>query len=369
MRRYAVCALLVVLVSAAVARAQETPVDVVDLAFTRWMKEHGVTRGTLAVAREDRLVLVKGYGGVSGERRGLIASLSKAITGACTATLIQQGRLRFDTPLGEVLPQRYGEPRDSRLRTVTIAQLLTHRSGFSRGESDPATGSALSDALSRRAVKQTTMHDLVPGVLRRKLEHEPGARYTYTNASHLLLGIAIEAVTGQSYEDYCSAAVLRPHGIKNAGLHPTWHVLGSFGGWNLSGPEYLAFLRDFAPTSAFFSSETRQWMLSPAGKETSANGPLFYSLLLVRPLASGGYNFFHTGSWGYRTSPTSPSGGLSESVGTLAVSAAFGASWFVSYEPRPDQGARNALDLELYHAAQGVRTWPEGNLYAPLGLR
>jgi CubicO group peptidase (beta-lactamase class C family) len=190
---------------------------------------------------------VKGYGGVSGERRGLIASLSKAITGACTATLIQQGNLRFDTTLGELLPARYGEPRDPRLQAMTIAQLLTHRSGFGRGESrDPATGTTLSEALGRRAVTQITMRDLVPGVLRHKLKHEPGATYAYTNASHLLLGIVIEELAGQRYDDYCGAAVLKPHRIKDPQLHSTWHVLGSFGGWSRSGPEYLAFLHDFA---------------------------------------------------------------------------------------------------------------------------
>jgi hypothetical protein len=44
------CALIVLLVAASAAHAQETTVDVVDLAFARWMKEHGVARGTLAVA-------------------------------------------------------------------------------------------------------------------------------------------------------------------------------------------------------------------------------------------------------------------------------------------------------------------------------
>ena len=360
--------LMIVLAAAGTAHAQ----DAIEQAFARWVKQHGVTRATLAVAHGDRLVLVKGYGGRSGESRGLIASLSKAITAACTVMLIQQGKLRFDMTLGELIeraPARFGEPRDARLRAATVAQLLTHRAGFGRQtRSDPATGSTLGEVLNRKAVSLATMHDLVPGVLRHVLEHEPGATYAYTNAGHLLLGIAIETITGQSYEDYCEAAVLRPHGIKDARLHPTWGVLGSFGGWNLSGPEYLAFL-GILRSGTSLSAETRQWLESSTDKLTTPGGPVFYSLLLVRPLSGGDYNFFHTGSWGYRTPPTSPSGARNDGVGTLAVSAAFGASWFVSYEPRPDQEARNALDRELYHAAQGVRTWPEGNLYAPLGLR
>ena len=60
----------------------------------------------------------------------LIASLTKPITGVCIATLIQQGKLRFDTTLGELLPSRFGEPRDARLRTVTVAHLLTHGADY-----------------------------------------------------------------------------------------------------------------------------------------------------------------------------------------------------------------------------------------------
>ena len=83
---------LIALLVAGTAHAQDATVEVVDTAFSRWIKEHSVQRATLAVAHDDRLVLVKGYGGASGERRGLIASLSKAITAACATTLIQQGK-------------------------------------------------------------------------------------------------------------------------------------------------------------------------------------------------------------------------------------------------------------------------------------
>jgi hypothetical protein len=41
------------------------------------MTQHGVSRGTLAVARGNRLVIVKGHGGLQGDRRFLIASLAK----------------------------------------------------------------------------------------------------------------------------------------------------------------------------------------------------------------------------------------------------------------------------------------------------
>jgi hypothetical protein len=55
--------LVVVIVVAHPALVRVWTIEAVEQVVARWMKEHTVTRGTLAVAREDRLVLVKDYGG------------------------------------------------------------------------------------------------------------------------------------------------------------------------------------------------------------------------------------------------------------------------------------------------------------------
>ncbi len=112
------------------------------------------------------------------------------------------------------------------------------------------------------------------------------------------------------------------------------------------------------------TSETRQWTLSAAGKETTASGPAFYSFLRVRPAAAGGYDLSHAGSFAYRF----PEERVDVNVNSLAVSAAFGASWFVYLESGVSSEARLALDRELYQAVQGVNTWPQINLYPSLKL-
>jgi CubicO group peptidase (beta-lactamase class C family) len=366
----AVVTVLATLMSAPPGWAQERgTIEGVEQAYVRWMKQYGVARGALAIAYRDRLVLAKGYGGLAPERRVLLASLSKAITATCTVTLIQQGKLRFDTPFGELLDRgvaRHGEPRDARLRTATIDQLLSHRAGFTRPHGDPVTGQNLADVLARRPLSQATMYDLAPGALAARLGHDPGTRHAYTNVPHLLLALGIEAVTGQTYERYCADAVLHPQGIAAAKLHEKWRVLGPVGGWSLSGPEYLAFYRAFAPSGTLLTAESRQWLVTGTGKAVSESGPHFYTLLYVRPLANGGHNFFHTGSWRFRQGPTGPSGGINDSVGTLAVHLAIGASLFAYYEPRPDD--RSTLDGELSRAMHAVRTWPATDLYPAFGV-
>ncbi len=100
-----------------------------------WMSKYGVARASVAVMRNDRLVFAEGYGGLRPNDRVLLGSLSKAITAFCVGTLVRDGKLRLDQPIGPLLAlafKRFGPPTDARLVDVTIAQLLSHRSGIPR---------------------------------------------------------------------------------------------------------------------------------------------------------------------------------------------------------------------------------------------
>jgi CubicO group peptidase (beta-lactamase class C family) len=74
-----------------------------DGAMRGWIGAHGIARASLAVMRDNRLVLAAGYGGRSANERVPMWSLSKAITALCTASLIKDGRLRLDDPIGPLL--------------------------------------------------------------------------------------------------------------------------------------------------------------------------------------------------------------------------------------------------------------------------
>lgn len=83
----------------------------------RWMAAHAVPRGSLAVTFDNRLVFVAGYGGRGVNERVPVWSLSKAITALCVASLIKDGRLRLDDPIGPHLArafERFGKPADKR---------------------------------------------------------------------------------------------------------------------------------------------------------------------------------------------------------------------------------------------------------------
>lgn len=355
------CSLILAFSILTASQARAQTVESLDKTFKAWMAKNGVQLGELAVSHLHRLVLTRGYGKTRANAPVLLASLSKAITGACVATLVDAGRIRFDSKVGDLLAdyfRQYPKPADRRVKDVTIAQLLTHRSGFDRTNGDPATGDALSEFLDSNEASQSAMPELLSLALRNRLENTPGETYAYTNVSFLMLGVIIEEVTGEPYEDFCDEAVLNPLGITGARLDPEWRVLSSYGGWKLNGPQYLRFLDAFAPGSKVLGRKALAFMNDGRGKWIDDAEEVYYAMgMLVRPVSGGGHNLWHAGEWTYNLR-NSVNGRLSKNTGTYAVSLESGVSWFAQYEPMPGDDAVEELDTLMYRAISKVKMWP-----------
>ena len=340
-----------------------------ERAFRQWARQHRLSGATLAVTHRDRLVLAAGHGGRAADAAVPLASLSKAVTAACVATLIDAGRIRLDSTLAELLPEilaRVGRGGDPRLGGITVAQLLTHRAGLGRdGHADPGV-TALWALARTTELARIPLAAIVERALREPLGSAPGARFRYSNAGYFALGALVERVSKLPYATACAERVLVPLGIQQARLDPTWGALASTGGWRLSGPAYLAFVRALEPhRPGPVGPVMRQWMLEPAGKAVGA-GSTFYSLgLFVRPEASG-WTWWHTGSWVTR-GRRDARGPREASFATLVTRTADGPTWFVSCEPDPGPPAREALESAFRRAAG--QSWPDRDGFPALGLR
>ncbi len=363
--------LVVALLAGPVIPAGAQGLETVEAAFQEWLTQHKISRGVLVVSRGRKLVLARAHGGAEPGAPVLLASLSKAVTGACVGTLVDAGKLAFDTTAGTALApffQRHGEPADPRIKDATIAHLLAHRAGFDRSGGDPTTGAALGEHLRTASVRDYAMTPLLVRTLRQKLAEPPGRAYYYTNATYLMLGAIIETVSGRPYEEYCREAVLQPLGINEARLDPQWGcVLSSFGGWRMTGPQYLRFLEAFAGNSKVLGPQSLAFMASGDDKWTSDRRETYYALgTNVRP-ASGGRNIWHAGSWSFNFN-NAVNRDLRESTGTFAVSQARGVSWFAYYTPKPGDGAVNELDRAVSRALSAVKEWPDTDLNPRYGL-
>ena len=128
-----------VLLAAALCPAQEY----VDQVVERARKEFDVPGIAVAIVKDGKVVLAKGYGvrklgetaPVTAQSLFRIASNTKAFTTAALAMLVDERKIRWDDPVMQHMPgfQMY-DPYVT--REMTIRDLLTHRSGLGLGAGD-----------------------------------------------------------------------------------------------------------------------------------------------------------------------------------------------------------------------------------------
>jgi len=151
----------------------------------------------------DRIVFSKAFGkGDLEQDRPLtvdsvvrIASLTKQFTSVAVLRLIEDGKLKLDDPLDQVLG---GCP--AAWRAITIRQLLKQTSG-------------LTDDLSPLYARLTT--DMTPDQLLGvyaglPLLSLPGANWRYSNLNYWILGKVIETIAKQPYADFVMQHVIVP---------------------------------------------------------------------------------------------------------------------------------------------------------------
>jgi CubicO group peptidase (beta-lactamase class C family) len=141
---------------------------------------------------------------VTADTRFNMASTGKLFTTVSVLQLVQAGKLDLDAPVGRYLPDwPVQQVRDG----VTLRQLLLHTSGL-KSYWGP-------DFTARRAMLRT-LADYRP-LLATEPAFAPGSQWQYSNIGFQLLGLIIEAASGQSYYDYVAAHIFRPASMRDSG--------------------------------------------------------------------------------------------------------------------------------------------------------
>jgi len=357
------------------ARKQaERAVGPFDRTMRDWMAQYDVKQASVAVLRGDRLVFVQGYNGRGVDDRLPVWGLSRAITAVCVATLIDEGKLRLDDKLGHWLQRVYarvGRPTDPRFDDISVADLLTHRSGLPERFGDNGLSPGALQMTQRIPVRSATADMLLPGIFSLRLARPPGEQFEHSNPNYLLLGQVIEVVTGESYAEACAKRVLAKAGVSQPKLDPMWGAFTQAGsGWSLSGPEYLAFLRLYWPRQPdILGPDLRRWLWDGDRKWVDARRVVAYSLgIYTRPADRNLWSF---GTWTWRQ-PNASGGPISVKQGTHAALASDGTGWFASFDTvnfEPDPKPMQDLEKALWNARKLVRSWPETDLFADRGIR
>jgi len=174
------------------------------------MQELHVPGAAVGVIQNGKVLLAKGYG-VRGIRSGqpvtpdtifATGSVTKSFTSSALATLVDEGKLDWDTPVSEYLPWfRLYDPHASQL--ITLRDMLTHRSGLPRYD-------------SLRFLVKFPREELV-----RRLRYLPPSRsfreaYQYNNLMYVTAGFIGGQAAGLSWEDLIRTRIFSPLGMTSS---------------------------------------------------------------------------------------------------------------------------------------------------------
>jgi CubicO group peptidase (beta-lactamase class C family) len=209
MNRRIAHALIATICIASVASGQNGQAARVDSIFAQFTT--GLTPGAaVAVVRDGKLVLSKGYGHADLEHRVPItstsvfdvASVSKQFAGLAIAMLVEQGKVALSDDIRNYIPelQDFG-------RTITVEHLVHHTSGIRDWPGTLAlAGWRMDDVISFDQILTFAYHQ-------RTLNFDPGSEYLYSNTGYNLLAELVRRVTGKSFRAWTDEHLFAPLGM------------------------------------------------------------------------------------------------------------------------------------------------------------
>ena len=167
----------------------------------------------IAIVENGKTTMAKGWGvrqlgsnaQVDADTTFQTGSTGKAVTAAALAILVDEGKIGWDDPVIKHMPWfRMNDPWVT--REITVRDLLVHRSGLGLGQGD----------LMMVPRTRLTRRQTVERVAYLKPRTSFRSAYAYDNILYAVAGQLIEEVTGQRWEDFVRARVLRAGGMNTA---------------------------------------------------------------------------------------------------------------------------------------------------------
>jgi len=173
---------------------------------------NGEFSGSIALVKDGKPVFARAYGMAdieSGRENTLdtpinLGSMNKMFTGLAITQLVAQDKLAFSDTVGKYLPDY---PNQQVRDEVTVHQLLTHTSGL---------GSYWTDEYEQVKDGITSVSDFADLFASQPLAFDPGNEMRYSNSGPVVLGLIIEAITGQNYYDYVRNKIYKPAGMTHS---------------------------------------------------------------------------------------------------------------------------------------------------------
>lgn len=135
-----------------------------------------------------------------------LASGTKGLTALTVVSLIEEGRLGFDTPARALLGTDLPLIDDA----VTIEHLLAHRSGIGDYIDEDGGVDVADHALPVPVHELATTEQYLPVLEGHPAKFPPGERFAYCNSGYVVLALIAERATGTSFHELVADHVCRP---------------------------------------------------------------------------------------------------------------------------------------------------------------
>lgn len=161
-----------------------------------------------------------------------IASMTKPVTAAAAMILVEEGVIRLDDPVGNLLPE-LAEPKvlraiDSRLedtvpakRPITVRDLLTFTLGtglvFASSGTYPIQEALELAGLGVASVRKPAADEFLRRLGGLPLVHQPGEVWMY-NTGYDVLGILVGRAAGRSFGEFLRERIFEPLGMRDTGF-------------------------------------------------------------------------------------------------------------------------------------------------------
>lgn len=188
--------------------------DAIDAYVKAQMQRLHIPGASLAIIEGDKIIHLRGFGKARPHGEAptpqtpfFIGSITKSITALAVMQLIEAKKIELDAAIQHYLPWfRVADPVAS--TQMTVRHLLNQTSGLPLLPSEAALADFDNrpDATERQVRELSTL----------KLTRPVGVKFEYCNTNYNVLGLIVEAASGEAYEAYIQNHIFTPLGMNHS---------------------------------------------------------------------------------------------------------------------------------------------------------
>ena len=190
--------------------------DSTDLIVQKMMKEQKIVGLALAVVKNGKPVVNKGYGLANAEHNVPVTeetvirlgSVSKQFFTTAILKLSEEGKLSIDDPVHKFFPDA-----PETWRPIQIKHLMSHTSGLQRE----------APAYKNSVIQPDIV--VIKSAYSLPLDFKTGEKYQYCNLAYFMLAEIIRQVSGMPWQDFIKEKIFIPAGMMNSRMTDFYPII------------------------------------------------------------------------------------------------------------------------------------------------